>query len=78
MPAWLTVQRSKDVFFLTLYVSINDITHPKLSVLHLSRATAILVGDCCQFGPSWIFVLKIGAYGLCRLGWRYNGAKLYF
>ena len=25
--------------------------------LHLSRATAIFVVDCCQFGPSWIFRL---------------------
>ena len=26
---------------------------------HLSPATAILVVDCCQFGPSWIFGLKM-------------------
>ena len=113
----------------------------KLSALHLSRATAIFDVDCCQFGPSWMFGLKLelmacadlvsvtsekiwiflilydsindmiylwffcitpqpchshfwcwllpiwpkldfwaenGAYGLCRLGWRYNGAKLSF
>ena len=30
-----------------------------MSVLYLSRATAIVVVDCCQFGPSWIFGLKI-------------------
>ena len=30
-----------------------------MSVLHLSRATAIFVVDCCQFGPSWIFGLKM-------------------
>ena len=30
-----------------------------MSALHLSRATAIFVVDCCQFGPSWIFGLKI-------------------
>ena len=59
MPTWLEVQRSKAVFFMTLYVSINDSTHPKLSVLHLSPATAIFVVDCCQFGPSWIFRLKM-------------------
>ena len=28
-------------------------------VLHLSRDTSILVVDTCQFGPSWIFGLKI-------------------
>ena len=30
-----------------------------MSVLYLSRATAIVVVGCCQFGPSWIFGLKI-------------------
>ena len=113
----------------------------ELYELHLSRATAVFVVDCCQFGLRWIFGLKIelmacvdlvggttehsciflalydsikymkhiwnfcitpqrchsnfccwllpiwpkldfwaenGAYGLCLLGWRYNGAKLYF
>ena len=29
-----------------------------LTTLHLIRATAIFVVDCCQFGPSWIFGLK--------------------
>ena len=27
VPTWLEVQRSKDVFFLTLYDSINDMKH---------------------------------------------------
>ena len=31
----------------------------KLSALHLIRATAIFVVNCCQFGPSWIFGLKM-------------------
>ena len=30
-----------------------------MSALHLSPATAILVVDYCQFGPSWIFGLKM-------------------
>ena len=30
-----------------------------MSVLHLSRATAIFVVDGCQFGPNWIFGLKM-------------------
>ena len=30
-----------------------------MSASHLSRATAIFVVDCCQFGPSWAFRLKI-------------------
>ena len=31
----------------------------EMSASHLSRATAFFVVDCCQFGPSWIFVLKM-------------------
>ena len=31
----------------------------EISVLHFSRATAIFVVDCCQFGPSCIFGLKM-------------------
>ena len=45
----------------------------EMSPSHLSRATVIFVADGCQFVPSWIFGLKNGAYGLCRLGWQYNG-----
>ena len=76
VPTWLAVQRSKAVFFLTLYDSINDmrskavffltlndsindIKNSELSASHLSHATAIFVVDCCQFGPSWIFILSM-------------------
>ena len=31
----------------------------ELSEFHLSRATAIFVVDCCQFGPNWMFGLKM-------------------
>ena len=31
----------------------------ELSALHLRHATAIYVVDCYQFGPSWIFGLKM-------------------
>ena len=30
-----------------------------MSVLHLCRATAIFIVDCCQFGSSWMFGLKM-------------------
>ena len=30
-----------------------------MSVLYLSRVTALFVVDCCQFGPSWMFGLKM-------------------
>ena len=58
MPDWLEVQRIKAIFSLTLYELINDVKYSKLSSLHLSRATAIFVVDCCQFVPSFIFGLK--------------------
>ena len=31
----------------------------ELSASHLSRVTASCVVDCCQFGPSWMFELKM-------------------
>ena len=31
----------------------------QLSALHLSRATSIFVVDCLEFGPSWMFGLKV-------------------
>ena len=49
----------------------------ELSASHLSRATAILVVDFCKFGPKLDVWAENGAYGLCRLGWQYNGVKLY-
>ena len=30
-----------------------------MTALHLSLVTAIFVVDWCQFGPSWIFGLKM-------------------
>ena len=31
----------------------------ELSTIHLIRATAIFVVDCCKFGPNWIFGVKM-------------------
>ena len=77
MPAWLEVQWSKAVFFLILYDSINDmkyfltlcITPQMPQPFLLSIAANLALGGC---------LAENGAYGLCRLGWRYNGAKLSF
>ena len=30
-----------------------------MSASHLSRAGVFFVVDCCQFGPNWIFWLKM-------------------
>ena len=40
---------------------------PEMFALHLSRATTIFVVDCCQFGPSWIFRLKMELMGCASL-----------
>ena len=78
VPTWLAVQQSRYVFFLILYDSIIDIIYwwtvwitPQLCQSHL----------CCWLLPIWIKLdvsAENGAYGLCLLGWRYNGAKMYF
>ena len=48
------------LYFSWSYMILSMIWNtPKLSASHLSHATAIFVVDCCQFGPSWIFCLKI-------------------
>ena len=59
MPTWLEVQRSKDVFSLPYMIVSMIFNTFKMSELHLSPATAIFVVDGCQFGPSWMFGLKI-------------------
>ena len=35
------------------------LNNSNLYASHLSRATVILVVDCCQYGPSWILGLKM-------------------
>ena len=47
----------------------------ELSASHLSRATAILVLIAANLALAG-FLAENVAYGLCRLGWRYNGANL--
>ena len=56
---WLAVQRSKALFFLSLYDSMNDMEHFRMNSSNLSRARVIFVVDCCQFGPCWMFGLKM-------------------
>ena len=53
------------LYFSWPYIIVSMIYNTsEISVLHLTPDTANLFVDCCQFGPSWIFGLKIGAYGL--------------
>ena len=59
VPTWLAVQRSKAVFFLTLYDSINYIIYLLYVWSIPSRATDIFVVGYCQIGPSWMFGLKM-------------------
>ena len=60
MPDWLAVQLSKAVFFLNLYDSINDMKYFRNCLYHTSAVPQpFFVVDCYQFGPSWIFGLKM-------------------
>ena len=60
VPALLEVQRSKAVFFLTLYDSINDMKHLRNCLHHTSAVPQpFLFVDCCQFVHSWIFGLRM-------------------
>ena len=78
VPAWLEEQRSKVVFFLTLYDSINDMKYFWNCLHHTSALSQpfylLIAANLAQAG----FLGWNGAYGLCRLGWRYSGAKLSF
>ena len=71
MPACLEVQRSKAVFFLTLYDSINDMKYFQ-NCLHYTSAVPqpfllLIAANLAQAGC----LAENGAYGLCRL--MYNG-----
>ena len=78
VPFWLALQRRKAVFFLTVFDSINDMKYfwnfcitPQPCHSHF----------CCWLLPIWPKLdiwAENGAYGLCRLGWRYNRANIYF
>ena len=59
MPAWLAVQRSKAVFSLILYDSINDMKLFRNVCIALSRDTVIFVVDSCQVGQHLILGLKM-------------------
>ena len=59
MPTWLTVQRSKAVFPCPYKLVSMILDNSELSQLHLIRTTAIFVVDDWEFGPSWIFGLKM-------------------
>ena len=40
---------------------------PEMSGLHLRRAAAFIDVDCCQFGPRWMFRLKMELMACARL-----------
>ena len=48
------------LYFFWPYMLVSMIWNTsEISASHISRATAIFVVDCCQFGPSWNFGLKM-------------------
>ena len=78
VPNWLAVQQSKAVLCLVLYNSINDMKYFLTVCITPQRCHSHL---CCWLLPIWPKVdvwAENGAYGLCQLGCRYNGAKMYF
>ena len=78
VPTWLVVQWRKSVFLRTLYYSINDMKHFQI--------VCIIPQPCHSHFCRWLLIIwpyldfwaENGAYGLCQLGWRYNGENLYF
>ena len=78
VPAWLEVQRSKSLFFLILYDIINDTKYLRTVCITPQPWHSHF---CCWLLPIWPYLdvwAANGYYGMCRLGWRYNGAKLSF
>ena len=59
MLAWLAVQRSKDVFFLILYDSINDMKHFLTVCITPQPCHSHFVVVCCKFGINCLFGLKM-------------------
>ena len=57
------------LFFNWPYMILSMIwNNSEMSASHLSRATAIFVVDCCQFGPSWMFGLKMELMACASFG----------
>ena len=78
VPAWLAVQRSKAIYFLTLYDSINDMKYFQTISI---TPQPWHIQFCCWLLPIWPYLdcsAEIRSYGMCRLGWQYNGVKLSF
>ena len=76
VPTWLAVQQRQCIFLLNLLVSINDMKHfwtfsitPQPCHSHF----------CCwllPISPMLDFSAENWAYGMCGLGWWYNGANM--
>ena len=78
MPTWLEVHWSKAVFFLSLNDIINDMKYFRTVYIKPQPCHSHF---CCWLLPIWPKLdvwAENGAFGLCRLGWMYNGKKLYF
>ena len=55
----LWYNRAKLYFTWPYMIVLMILNTSEMSALHLSRATAIFDVGCCQFGPSWMFGLKM-------------------
>ena len=52
-------REKQHLFFLALYVSINDMILFLTLCITPQPCHSHLVVGCCQFGPSWMFGLKM-------------------
>ena len=78
VPDWLAEQEIEDVFSLTLYVNINDMKYFRTVFITPQPYHSHI---CCWLLPIWPNLdvwAENGAYGLCRLGWRYIRTKIFF
>ena len=78
VPTWLALQRSKSVFLNILYDIINDMKHFWTVCTTLEPCRSLFRCWLLKIWPELVCWAENGAYSLCWLGWRYNGAKLSF
>ena len=59
MPTWLELQRSKAVFFLILYYSINDVKHFITVYITPQPCHSHFCCSLLPIGTNWMFGLKM-------------------
>ena len=52
-------RKTENIFYLNLYESKNDMKHFRTVCITPQPYHSHFIVDCCKFGPSWIFGLKL-------------------